>query len=427
MPHHMPNVLVVDDSKMFLQVLVQSLEEAVAGRIISAGSLAETRALLDQHEFAVAMLDLNLPDAPQAEVVDLVLEKGIPVIVFAGDCTDQTRKRLWSKNIVDYVLKEGGESLRYAVRQARRVILNREVKVLVVEDSEMVRTMVAELLRVHQFQVFEACNGREGLQILNANPDIRLIITDYEMPEMDGIRFVRAVRARHPKEEMAIIGISSHELESLSARFLKSGANDFLTKPFSSEEFYCRVSQNMDLLEYIQTIKDYSEKDFLTGLFNRRYLFAQGPSRIRKKQKRGESVCLAMLDIDHFKKINDQYGHETGDVVLRDLGGQLRRHFGHRGIAARLGGEEFCLLLDDDAGSAPASLEEFRREVAGTDFTCGGVRCSFSISIGLCVSAHLDLEAMLKNADEALYMAKNNGRNRLEIWNNFETIRGLDV
>jgi response regulator receiver modulated diguanylate cyclase len=232
------------------------------------------------------MLDLNLPDAPQAEVVDLVLEKGIPVIVFAGDCTDQTRKRLWSKNIVDYVLKEGGESLRYAVRQARRVILNRDVKVLVVEDSEMVRTMVAGLLRVHRFQVFEACNGREGLQVLNANPDIRLIITDYEMPEMDGIRFVRAVRARHPKEEMAIIGISSHELESLSARFLKSGANDFLTKPFSSEEFYCRVSQNMDLLEYIQTIKDYSEKDFLTGLFNRRYLFAQGPSRIRKKQKR---------------------------------------------------------------------------------------------------------------------------------------------
>ena len=94
----------------------------------------------------------------------------------------------------------------------------------------------------------------------------------------------------------------------------------------------------MDLLEYIQTIKDYSEKDFLTGLFNRRYLFAQGPPLIRKKQKRGGAVCLAMLDIDHFKKINDQYGHETGDVVLRDLGKQLRRHFAHRGIAARLGG-----------------------------------------------------------------------------------------
>jgi diguanylate cyclase (GGDEF)-like protein len=417
MPHHMPNVLVVDDSKMFLQVLVQSLEQAVAGQVISAGSLEETRGLLAQHEFAVAMLDLNLPDAPQGEVVDLVLEKGIPVIVFAGDCTDQTRERLWSKNIVDYVLKEGGESLRYAVRQARRVILNREIKVLVVEDSEMVRTMVAGLLRIHRFQVFEACHGREGLQVLSANPDIRLIITDYEMPEMDGIRFVRAVRARHPKEEMAIIGISSHELESLSARFLKSGANDFLTKPFSSEEFYCRVSQNMDLLEYIQTIKDYSEKDFLTGLFNRRYLFAQGPSLIRKKQKRGGAVCLAMLDIDHFKKINDQYGHETGDIVLRDLGEQLRRHFAQRGIAARLGGEEFCLLLGDDGGSAAAWLEEFRREVAATDFTCGGVRCSFSISIGLCTSAHLDLEAMLKNADEALYMAKNKGRNRLEIWN----------
>jgi len=116
-----------------------------------------------------------------------------------------------------------------------------------------------------------------------------------------------------------------------------------------------------------------------------------------------------------------------GDAVLKDLGEQLRRHFAHRGIAARLGGEEFCLLLDDDATSAAELLEEFRQEVAGTDFTCGGVRCSFSLSIGICASAHLDMEAMLKNADEALYMAKNKGRNRLEIWSQLDTIRGLDV
>lgn len=112
---------------------------------------------------------------------------------------DQTRKRLWSKNIVDYVVKEGGESLRYAVRQARRIVMNRSVKVLVVEDWTWARGLIVGLLRVHRYQVLEAGNGREGLRVLHDHPDIRLIITDYEMPEMDGVKFIRRVRERHPK------------------------------------------------------------------------------------------------------------------------------------------------------------------------------------------------------------------------------------
>lgn len=408
-----PRILVVDDSKMFVQVLVGNLKESIDAEVVSAGSMGEACELLRRHAFDLALLDLNLPDAPQGEVVDLVLERGVPVIVFAGDCADQTRERLWSKRIVDYVVKEGAESLTYAVRQARRVIMNRDAKALVVEDSETVRTMLAGLLRVHCFEVFEAGNGREAMTVLNANPGIQLIITDFEMPEMDGLRFVRLVRARHPKDELAIIGISSHEQENLSARFLKSGANDFLTKPFSSEEFYCRVSQNMDLLEYIRTIKDYSEKDFLTGLYNRRYLFSQGAGRARRKQAAGGAVYLAMLDIDHFKKINDRYGHEKGDAVLKDMGERLRQRFASLGIAVRLGGEEFCLLLDAVDGDVVEIVEGFRREVSSTPVTAGGSRIAFTVSVGLCGSANKDIESMIRRADELLYEAKEQGRDRL--------------
>lgn len=420
MVHKTATALVVDDSKMFSQVVVQNLEQVIVGRIFTAGSLAETVALIDMHEFDVAMLDLNLPDAPGGEVVDVVLARGIPVIVFAGDCTDQTRKRLWSKNIVDYVVKEGGESLRYAVRQARRIIMNRGVKVLVVEDSDMVRGLIVGLLQVHRYDVLEAGNGREGLRVLHDHPDIRLIITDYEMPEMDGVKFIRRVRERHPKEELAIIGISSHELESLSARFLKSGANDFLTKPFSSEEFYCRVSQNMDLVEYIQTIKNSSERDFLTGLCNRRYLFAHGPSRIRDSRKKGEMVYVAMLDIDHFKRINDVHGHGVGDGVLAQLGAKLRERFGPHGIVARLGGEEFCILGAEPSFDFRGALELFREEIATEPCRVGETSVAFSLSIGLCASTTEDLEAMLKKADELLYAAKESGRNRLEFSMNAE-------
>lgn len=413
MPACLPKILVVDDSRMFLQVLVQNLRNTIDGQIFSASSLEETRTLLADHVFDVAMLDLNLPDAPQGEVVDLVLGQDVPVIVFAGDFSEQTRKRLWDKRIVDYVVKEGGESLQYAVRQARRVLRNRNIKVLVVEDSDMVRGMVAGLLRVHRFQVFEAAHGRDGLRVLAANPDIRLIITDYEMPGMDGVQFIRTVRREHPKEKVAILGISAHDQEVLTVRFLKSGANDFLTKPFSSEEFYCRITQNIDLLEYIQTIREYSEKDFLTGLYNRRYLFEQGPLMIKAARKQQRELYLAMLDIDHFKKINDQFGHETGDAILRDLGERLWRRFGAQGIPARLGGEEFCLLLTDEV-NAPQSLEELRREISEFSLQRGADLVCYALSAGLCRSADANLETMLKHADAMLYRAKEHGRNRLD-------------
>lgn len=420
-------ILIVDDSKMFLQVLVQRLAQVIPGHVIMAGSLAETSALIDENDFDLAMLDLNLPDAAHGEVVDLVLGRGVPVIVFAGDCSDQTRRRLWAKNIVDYVVKEGEESLRYAVGQAKRVLMNRDVKALVVEDSDMVRRMIADLLRVHRFLVYEACNGREGLQVMESNPDIKLIITDYEMPEMDGVQFIRKVRSKHPKEDVAIIGVSSHEQEFLSTRFLKSGANDFLNKPFSSEEFYCRISQNMELLDYIKTVKDYSERDYLTGLFNRRYLFDISPSILHGARERGVTIFLAMLDIDYFKNVNDKFGHAAGDAVLKHFAARLMQRFGSSGTVARLGGEEFCLLLESGQEDVVRSLDEFRTQTACEPVAAESGQISYTVSIGLCASGARNVTEMLIKADELLYLAKSNGRNRMEVCVHDEAERGVHV
>lgn len=409
-----PNILVVDDSRMFLRLLVQKVRHHIPSQVFAADSLKKTQTLLDGHDFDMAMLDLNLPDAPQGEVVDLVLKYDVPVIVFASACSERLRKRLWAKDIADYVIKEGDDSLQYAVSQARRILRNRNIKVLVVEDSESVRGMIAKLLRVHRFQVFEADGGASGLRVLQDNPDIRLIIADYEMPEMDGVQFLRKVRQTHAKEQMAVIGVSSHEDEPLSTRFLKSGANDFLTKPFSSEEFYCRISQNIELLEYIEEIKEYSEKDFLTGLYNRRYLFQNAPSFIEESRKMGQDVFLAMFDIDSFKKINDIHGHEAGDAVLKDIGNKLEESFGTHGMVVRLGGEEFCAVLRDNGMDMAAVLDQFRIDVAESFMEYGELSLNYTLSIGLCAITDEKLDSMLRRADAALYRAKQNGRNRLE-------------
>lgn len=411
----LPKVLVVDDSKMFLQILILHLEQSVCAEIVPAGSLAEIDVLLQQHDFDVALLDLNLPDAPSGEAIDAVLAKHIPVIVFAGDCSDQTRNRLWKKKIVDYVLKEGAESLEYAVRQVCRILKNRTYKAMVVEDSDTVRSMVAGLLRVHCFQVFEACNGKEGLELLGQHPDMRLVITDYAMPFMDGVQFIRSIRAKHPKEEMAIVGISSHEQKDLSTRFLKSGADDFLNKPFSSEEFYCRIAQNLDLLEYIDRIREYSERDYLTGLWNRRYLFCHGPRMIGHGRRNGGSSALALVDIDYFKGVNDQYGHDVGDAVLQQLAIILQAHFGNEWCVVRLGGEEFCVLLNESPKNVEQLFNCFREEIYATRIAVGSAEVSITVSVGVCESAVISLEQMISCSDKQLYLAKNEGRNQVRM------------
>lgn len=409
-----PRVLVVDDSRMFLQVLVERLTQEVDAEVVAAGSLRQTRALLEQRDaFDVALLDLNLPDAPGGEVVDEVLARAIPVIVFAGDCSEETRTRLWTKRIVDYIVKEGEESLHYAVRLVRRVLRNRSIAVLVVDDSATVRHMLADMLATHCFAVLEAADGREGLRILAEHPEVRLVVTDYDMPEMDGVRFVRAARGLYPKEDVAIIGISGHEQKNLSARFLKSGANDFLHKPFSAEELSCRITQNLDLVDYIQTIRELSQKDALTGLANRRHFFEQGERLLREAQRRGEAAHVAMLDLDHFKRINDQHGHEAGDAVLRHVGEALRRHFPGPALVGRLGGEEFAVVLVG-ADDAVAWLEAFRQDLAAQPVATPAGMVPVTASIGVCRLPGQDLSRHLACADQLLYRAKSRGRNRVE-------------
>jgi len=315
---------------------------------VIASTRAQAEALLDSDTaFIAALLDINLPDAPNGEVVDMVLERGVPAIVFTGEMDDALRQRFWSKHIVDYVLKQNMENVEYMLSLVERLHKNPGISVLVVEDSRSARNLISTMLRAHRYNVLEAVSGREALDQLAAHPDIRLIISDYNMPGMNGLELAREIRRHHPKDALAIIGVSGAEGASLSARFLKSGANDFLRKPFGSEEFYTRVTQNVELMEYIAQIKELAHKDYLTKLYNRLYFFTTGAAALAGLCRAGKPVALAMIDIDHFKRVNDEHGHDAGDAVLRHLSGILAARFGGEDIVARLGGEEFCVLVAD--------------------------------------------------------------------------------
>lgn len=245
----MSRVLVVEDSRFFSNMVAAKLAAELGLEIAQASTYAEALALIEAEKpsFLLALLDLNLPDAPQGEIVDLVTSKGIPAIVFTGQPSDELRDYVWSKKVVDYVLKESAQALEYIVALIRRIRRNSAVKVLVVDDSRLSRGLVRDLLQVHQYQVLEASSGAEALAALERAPDIRLVITDYSMPGMDGFELTAALRSDVFLHHTPVILLTSLNDEASRRKGRLVGATAFLTKPVSVEELRRQVGNILKL------------------------------------------------------------------------------------------------------------------------------------------------------------------------------------
>ncbi len=409
-------ILVVDDSRSIRKMVTRKLESDLHLEVDAAEDLRGARALIESNPdgYLMAVVDLNLPDAPNGEVVDYVSEVGLSSVVLTGTFDERIRKDLYNKNIIDYLLKDGSHDLDLISQTVLRLQANQDTRVLVVDDSRFSRNYIARLLVRQHFEVLEAENGQQALEKIQANPGIALVLTDYNMPTMDGFELITRLRREHGKDRLAIIGISAAEDDYLTAKFIKLGANDFLKKPFGTEEFYCRVNQNLEMLDLFRKIKEASNTDFLTKLFNRRYFFDMGQRVYNRAVMGGNSLAVAMIDIDHFKGVNDRYGHDGGDLALRQVARTLREYARPCDIVARFGGEEFCLLMEGiDPHTASHKLEKFRQIIETSEFVFEQQVFHCTLSIGLCCEVGDSLAYMLKRADECLYVAKHQGRNRL--------------
>ncbi len=382
-----------------------------------ASSLAEAGRYLDAagSERVHVVTGLSLSDGHETEVVRFFAERGHPPIVVTGMFDEALRERVLAMPVVDYVLKDTPHCLDTLVSLVNRLERNRTITTLVVDDSKTARQHLAMLLKLARHHVLEAANGAEGLALINAHPDIRLVLTDFDMPQMDGIELTRRIRLIRPREELAIIGLSgsnsSSNKGSVSARFIKNGANDFLAKPYEREELDCRIQQNLDAQDAFARLRDIATKDYLTGLYNRRHFFEKA-SALFSHAKR---PMAAMMDIDFFKGINDTYGHEAGDAVLKQVAAALAEAMRTDILLARFGGEEFCLMSNMDHGAAQAFFERLRAVIAGLVIRHGGTEIRTTASFGVAWGPADTLDALLARADEALYRAKAAGRNRVEL------------
>lgn len=251
-------ILIVDDSKALAMLASKKLHQQLDCETVLAHSLAEAREAIAQSPtpFFVAVLDLTLPDAPQGEVVDMVVQQGIRSIVLTGTFGEEWRETLLAKNVVDYVIKKDIHDFDYIAMLIDRLDRNASIKTLVVDDSSSYRNYITRLLRTQNFQVQEACDGEQGLAMLEADEEIRLVITDYLMPKMDGIEMVGRIREKWGPDRLAVIGASSENDPVVSARFLKTGVSDFLNKPFTTEEFNCRIQHNIERIERVVALRD---------------------------------------------------------------------------------------------------------------------------------------------------------------------------
>ncbi|SFB38467.1 Response regulator receiver domain-containing protein [Rhizobium sp. NFR07] len=243
-------ILLAEDSNVFTSMIGARLKELFDIDIEICRNFEDLQLAYDRSTdpITLAISNINLPGAENGEALEYLIDLSVPTIVFTGTFHEETRDKLLTKDIVDYILKDNVFAVDMLAESVCRFLTNHRHHVLIVDDSPTARALLSSRLKRYNFRVSVADSGAKALEILKKNSDIGLVITDYNMPDIDGFELTRRIRSVRGSHELRIIGVSSSSNRLLSARFLKAGGNDFMLRPFIDEEFYCRVNQNLDTL-----------------------------------------------------------------------------------------------------------------------------------------------------------------------------------
>lgn len=412
----MQSILLVEDASFFEKAVLMTLRSIEECNVIVARSYKEASDYLASatEKPSLALVDLTLPDARDGEIVDLVKEHDIPTVVFTSRWAANIRKAVYGKGVMDYIVKDSPSSLDYLGELIQQLRRNPETGVLVIDDSRPAREKIVNALHQHRYQVFEASSAVQGQKVLEENPHIKLLLLDYVMPGEDGFAFLKAIRRKYSRDDLAILGLSGVDDSENRVRFLKYGANDFIQKNCSSEEILLRVAQNLKVVDRIKELRDRAIRDPLTGLYNRRFLFSQAETHVTNAQNERKSYWVCLVDIDKFKSINDTHGHIAGDTALLTIARSLQALAGPKDFMLRLGGDEFCALLNcDSREEAALKMQTFLDKLRLTGVKLDHGNINVTASVGIARIEGTDISGALDTADMCLYRAKDSGRDKL--------------
>ena len=308
-----------------------------------------------------------------------------------------------------------------------------KLRILLVEDDRSIQLLYKALLEKAGHSVITANNGRAALDIVKASPP-QLIISDWMMPEMDGIEFCKALRKNAEWNKIYVFIVTAQESTDKLVEAFEAGVDDYLAKPINPKVLAARLRAAQRIIQMQEAqeedrvqLRQFADElaisnkrlqalaltDSLTGLPNRRYGLERLEQEWAVATRVGRPVCCMMVDIDHFKSINDTHGHHFGDEALKMVAENLRHAARKQDVVCRLGGEEFLVICaDTDAQAGFQYAERLRQHVASQPLTIQGKTLPLTVSIGLADSLKAaSVEAMMHQADERLYAAKAAGRN----------------
>ncbi len=312
------------------------------------------------------------------------------------------------------------------------------MRILVADDDALSRRVLEAMLVKWGYEVVAANDGAQAWEVLQGPGAPQLAILDWMMPHMDGPDVCRRVRVHPEVPYVYILLLSGRDQERDLIEGLEAGADDYLTKPFSTQELKARLFSGKRILDVqSQLIAAREElrlqaiRDPLTGLFNRRYMEESLERELYRASRNSLSLGAVMIDLDHFKRFNDTWGHEAGDAVLREVGGLLRDCARGEDIACRYGGEEFTLILASASSEVTHwRTKQFHQAVRSLDVQHDGRALGrITISAGVAGFPQHGFTAtdILRAADEALYQAKAEGRDRVVVSQRASTRAGVLV
>jgi two-component system cell cycle response regulator len=297
-------------------------------------------------------------------------------------------------------------------------------RILVVDDNQDNIEIIATRLRYRGYEILEAGDGEQALALVReAAPD--LILLDVMLPDIDGYEISRRIKGAEDLPFIPIILVTARDSTQDKVAGLDAGADDYLTKPINFPELEARVRSMLrikrlqdELEEKNRELERLSISDGLTGLYNHRHIHGLLAEEFERVARTHDCMSVAMFDLDHFKSVNDTYGHQAGDRVLVELADILREVARDVDRLGRYGGEEFMVLLPETCiDDAAVFVERVRREVARRPFDAGSDQpLRMTISAGVATYPHdtiPDVESLVRLADQALYTAKDTGRNRV--------------
>jgi two-component system cell cycle response regulator len=448
-------ILVVDDVPTNLKLLEVRLS-AEYFEVILASNGAQALEICERGQCDIVLLDVMMPDMDGFEVARRIKSNPathhIPIVMVTA--LDQPADRVkgldagaddfLTKPVDDIALvarvrslvrlKMATDEMRMRVATSRQIgvsdpateAINDEGlngRLLVVEDHAVTAERIAAALSRHH-TVAIASDPQEAL-FRAAEGKFDLLMVSIDLKNYDGLRLVGQIRSLERTRYMPILLIADTDQKARLLRGLDLGANDYLLRSADKNEMVARVRTQVRRRRFTERLRDNVQQsmelavtDPLTGLYNRRYMETHADSLVERAAARGKPLSVLIIDIDHFKAVNDTHGHDAGDDVLREFSDRLRSCIRGIDLACRQGGEEFVVVMPDtDLGVANKVAERIRRRIAAEPFPIerGSRSVEVTISIGLaCRIGPQDKAALImKRADAALYLAKRNGRNRV--------------